>query len=122
MRFTKLLKNSFRSSFEIPDVHYKLGNLSIKSSTSKRSCEFQSEFRWEVAKFVASREVCVIRCSSFDNMATNDLRKVKKNSQPSKAYFVLFTPKLKCKLFERYRGTPHYRRMARLASGLQWKC
>ena len=26
VRFTKLLKNGFRSSFEIPEVHYERGN------------------------------------------------------------------------------------------------
>ena len=62
--FTKLLTNGFWNSFEIPKVHYELGNfiyryLSIKSWTLKWSCVFHAELHWEVKKFIV-REVHTI--------------------------------------------------------------
>ena len=60
VHFTILLTNGFRSSFQIPEVHHKLGNfitqLSIKSGNLNKSCKFRAEIRWEVAKIV-EREV-----------------------------------------------------------------
>ena len=67
MRFTILLTNGFRSSFQIPEVRHELGNfitqLSIKSGNLNQSCKFRAELRWEVAKFV-EREVHAIRLTS----------------------------------------------------------
>ena len=74
--------------------------MSIKSWTSKRSCEFRAAFCWEVAKFVAS-EVRVLQCSWFGNITTNEFKQSENISQPSKAYFMMFTSEsLKGKLFE----------------------
>ena len=67
VRFTILLTNGFRSSFQIPEVRHELGNfitqLSIKSGNLNQSCKFRAELRWEVAKFV-EREVHAIRLDS----------------------------------------------------------
>ena len=117
MHFTKLLTNDFRSSFEIPKVHYELGN--FKLWTSKWSCEFHVEFWREVAKFIASK-VHVIRCSWFVNNYKWICTKWKKIL--NQARLILWCLLLKCKLFERYQGTPHHRWTVWLASGLQQKC
>ena len=66
MSFTKLLTNGFRSSFEIPEVRYELGN-SLRNCQSNRELgnvvvNFITKFRWEVKKFI-SREVRAIRCN-----------------------------------------------------------
>ena len=67
MRFTILLTNGFRSSFQIPEVRHELGNfitqLSIKSGNLNQSFKFRAELRWEVAKFV-EREFHAIRLNS----------------------------------------------------------
>ena len=67
VRFTILLTNGFRSSFQIPEVRHELGNfftqLSIKSGNLNQSCKFRAELRWEVAKLV-EREVHAIRLNS----------------------------------------------------------
>ena len=67
VRFTILLTNGFRSSFQIPEVRHELANfitqLSIKSGNLNQSCKFRAELRWEVAKFV-EREVHAIRLTS----------------------------------------------------------
>ena len=64
MRFTILLTNGFRSSFQIPEVRHELSNfitqLSIKSGNLNQSCKFRAALRWKVAKFV-EREVHAIR-------------------------------------------------------------
>ena len=49
VRFTILLTNGFRSSFQIPEVRHELGNfitqLSIKSGNLNQSCKFRAELR-----------------------------------------------------------------------------
>ena len=69
VRFTKLLTNCFRSSFEIPKVRYELSNfitkLSIKSRTLKRSCKFHAELHVKVAKFVVTEIRAIIQCSKL---------------------------------------------------------
>ena len=113
--FTKLLTWQ-----TVSRVCYELGNfityLSIKSWTLKQSCEFDAEFRWEVAKLVPS-----VRCSWFNNITTQmNLNKVKKKIL-NQAMLILWCLvfKMYTKLFEKYRRTPHHRRMARLAFCLQ---
>ena len=61
--FTKLLTNGFRSSFDIPEVCFQLGNF-ISTCQSKnlemKLNEFHAELCCEVNKFIA-REVRAIR-------------------------------------------------------------
>ena len=88
VRFTKLLTNGFRSSFEISDVCYELSNfvtqLSIKSRTLKRSCKFHAELRVKVAKFVVT-ELRAIQCSEMVWYIQNKLLQVNPISVQEKA-------------------------------------
>ena len=86
VRFTKLLTNGFRSSFEFPEVCYDL-------AISLRSCEFHAGFRWEVAKFVAS-EVRAIPCSWFGNITTNEFEQSEKNSSTKQCNFMTFSSEM----------------------------
>ena len=60
--------------------------ISLRSRQSNRELEFHAEFRWEVAKFVAS-EVRVIRCSWFGNTTTNEFKQSENISQPSGLFY-----------------------------------
>ena len=51
--------------------------ISMRSCQSNRGREFHAEFRWKVAKFVAS-EVRVIRFSWFGNIPTNEFKQSEK--------------------------------------------
>ena len=66
---------------------------------------------------LGSCEVRAIRCSWFDNITTQmNLNKVKKKIlNQAMLIYDMYT-----KLFEKYRRTPHHRRMARLAFCLQY--
>ena len=94
VRFTKLLINRFRGSLEIPEVRYEFNNfimwLSIKSWTSKWSCEFHTKFHWEVVNFVAS-EVRVIRCSW---LAICKLQMNLNNFSTKQGLFMIFTSEM----------------------------
>ena len=81
----------------------------VKSWTSKRSFEFHDEFRWEVAKFVAS-DVHVIRCSWFGNTTTSEFKQSENISQPNGLFYDVNFWDVN---YLRYRRTPHHRRMAR---------
>ena len=110
--FTKLLTNGFQSSLRTWQFHYVFVNQIVNF---ERSCEFHAEFRWEVAKLAP------FSASWFDNITTQmNLNKVKKKIL-NQAVLILWCLVLKMytKLFEKYRRTPHHRRMARLALCLQ---
>ena len=47
-----------------------------------------------IAKFIMS-EVLVIRCSWFGDITTNEFEQHEKISQPSKAYFMMFTSEMR---------------------------
>ena len=47
-----------------------------------------------IAKFVMS-EVLIIQCSQFGNITTNEFEQREKNSQPSQAYFMMFTSEMR---------------------------
>lgn len=52
------------------------------SCQSNRELRFHAEICWEVVKFVA-REVCVIRCSWFGNITTNECKQSENICKPS---------------------------------------
>ena len=52
-RFTKLLTNGFRSSFQIPEVHHELGNFITQLSIKLRTWERRDEFHVTVGRFAS---------------------------------------------------------------------
>ena len=110
VRFTKLLTNGFQSSLRTWQFHYVFVNQIVNSETKL----------W--ISSLGSCEVRAIRCRWFDDITTQmNLNKTKKKKFLNQAMLILWCLVLKMytKLFERYRRTPHHRRMARLAFCLQ---
>ena len=116
VRLTKLLTNCLQSSLQTWQFHYVFVNQIVNSETKLWISRWIS--RWIS---LGSCEARAIRCSWFDNITTQmNLNKVKKKIL-NQATLILWCLVLKMytKLFEKYRRTPHHRRMARLAFCLQ---
>ena len=112
VRFTKLLTNGFQSSLWTWQFHYVFVNQIVNSETKLWIWPWIS---------LGSCEARAIRCSWFDNITTQmNLNKVKKKFL-NQAMLILWCLVLKMytKLFEKYRRTPHHRRMVWLAFCLQ---
>ena len=111
----------------VSEVHFKFQNFARNLTNSLCNCQSNREGKLRISCWIllgsCEVEVRIIQCSWCCNINTNGFKQSEKYSPLSKAYFMMFISEfLKCKLFERYRGTPYHRQMAWLTSGLQQKC
>ena len=93
-------------------------NLAISLRICQSNRELQNEVVNFMLNFVGKLRIA-IWCSWFDNITTRmNLNKVKKiflNQAMLIVRCLVLKMKMYTKLFEKYRRTPHHRRMARLA-------
>ena len=102
VHFTKLLTNGFQSSFEISEVCYRLGNIirihscqSNCESPLNQSCEFLCQTKLGSCKVHCEQSLHhSVVCTWFCNIIINEFKQIEKYSQPSQAYFMMFTSEI----------------------------
>ena len=53
--------DSFQSCFEIPEVHYEIGNFILWLSVKLLTCDFNAELHWEVAMFAPFDDMYLVQ-------------------------------------------------------------